>query len=175
MHTVVLEYKNTANSSGVALQWSTNGAGGNIQQQVIPSTFLSPSAVHLNGSPLEIRVVPGEVSYLQSSTQVPYSVLTAGNSLHFKLISRDAFGNSREFDHRYSQFVSRMMYDEESDGGGPLDPEWAGRIPGVHAILNRNRSMLKGEYAFTITPTVSSRSVPLFTSLCIPQFVNQFQ
>ena len=161
MHSVVLEYKNTAKSSSISLQWSTNGVGGNIEQQVIPETYLRPSAVHLNGSPLEINVVPGEVSFQQSIADIQHSILTAGTNAQFELMARDFYGNSRNFDHRRSEIIARLIYDQA------VNPTFnAGiRIPAVHASLFRNISMVQGGYVFNITPQVASRSVPLFASL----------
>ena len=161
MHSVVLEYKNTARSSGIALQWSTNGVGGNIQQQIIPKTFLRPHSVHLQGSPLEVRVVPGEVSVRQSSAALQTSILTAGTSQTFEVVARDTFGNIRDFDPRRSQLLARFIYDP-----APVPRHNAGvRIPAVHAVMSRNAKTLRGEYTFAVTPTVAGASVPLVTSL----------
>jgi hypothetical protein len=156
MHSLVLEYKNSADSSSIALQWSTNGPGGNIQQQVIPKSFFSPSAVHLSGSPFQARVDPGDLSFKHSSTWAKLTLLTAGVSHHFSLIARDAFGNLRNFDYRHTQLVSRLIYEDSQDKS---------RIPAVHATLIHNSSMVQGQFVFEITSNISTSSVPLITSL----------
>ena len=161
MHSLVLEYKNTAHKSGISLQWSTNGVGGNIQQQTISPFFLRPSAVHVNGSPAEVRVVPGEVSFKHSSTEVRTTVMTAGAEMSFQVVARDSFSNVRDFDRGRSQLVSRVIYDQK-----PAPQHNAGvRDPALHAALTRDASMVTGEYKFSVKPQIASRSAPLFTSL----------